>query len=126
MKPASRAAALVVAWALFLSFAGAEPPRPLFDGCRWWFPGLCEQWRQRRCWCPDDYCPKALPQVSPVPCGCTDDYCPKPLPCVPRVPCGCVDDYCPKGCPIALPRTCEPWYTCGPACKPPAPVRTLP
>jgi len=93
----------------------AQDPHPLFDGCRWSFPSLCDQWRQRKCWCCDDYCPKKLPCIGPTAKGCVDDYCPKKLPCVPPNPKGCVDDYCRKTCPIVLPNQCEPWYTCGPA-----------
>jgi hypothetical protein len=96
--------------------ARAEEPRQLFDGCRWAFPKLCEQWHQRCCWCPDDYCAKPLPCVPPNAKGCVDDYCRKPLPCVPPNAKGCVDDYCPRTCPLFLGRLCEPWYTCGPPC----------
>ena len=102
--------------------AHADDPRPLFDGCRWAFPKLCDEWRQRRCWCPDDYCPKKLPCVPPNARGCVDDYCPKTLPCVPPNPKGCVDDYCPRCCPLFLGSLCEPWYTCSPPrCRPSRP-----
>jgi hypothetical protein len=93
--------------------AQADGPWTLFDGCHWHFPRLCGEWRERHCWCPDDYCPKTLPCVPPVPKGCVDDYCPKTLPCVPPVAKGCVDDYCPKTCPIVL-KCWEPWYKCCP------------
>ncbi len=121
MKFTTGMAALVVACSLCCPCAQSEPPT-LFDGCRWWMPSLCKEWRQRHCWCPDNYNPKAMP---PIPCaplkGCADDYHAKPMPCVPVPSRGCVDDYCPKQCPIALPRTCEPWYTCGPcSCRTPA------
>ncbi|HLN31151.1 MAG TPA: hypothetical protein VK395_25645 [Gemmataceae bacterium] len=96
----------------------AQESCPLFDGCRWTFPSLCDQWRQRKCWCCDDYCPKTLPSIAPAAKGCVDDYCPKKLPCVPPNPKGCVDDYCRKTCPIVLPKQCDPWYTCGPAMAP--------
>ena len=83
--------------------AHADDPRPLFDGCRWAFPKLRDEWRQRCCWCPDDYCPKTLP-------------------CVPPNPKGCVDDYCPRCCPLFLGSLCEPWYTCSPPrCRPSRP-----
>ena len=113
MKPITFSTILVLAWTLCQSPAQAQAPRPLFDGCRWSIPGLCDQWRQRQCWCPDDYCPKPLPCVGPNAKGCVDDYCPKALPCVPPNPKGCVDDYCPKTCPIWLGKLCEPWYRCG-------------
>ena len=83
--------------------AHADDPRPLFDGCRWAFPKLRDEWRQRCCWCPDDYCPKTLP-------------------CVPPNAKGCVDDYCPRCCPLFLGSLCEPWYTCSPPrCRPSRP-----
>jgi hypothetical protein len=111
MRPCLCLAALLVA---ACPPARADEPRPLFDGCNWWFPKLCAEWRARHCWCPDDYCPKKLPCVPCTPRGCVDDYCPKKLPCVPCNPRGCVDDYCPKTCPIWLGPLCQPWYTCGP------------
>jgi len=105
-------ALLVLSW---LASARAQSPQPLFDGCHWKYPRLRLLWQQRKCWCPDDYCPKTLPCVSPNAKGCVDDYCPKTLPCVTANPKGCVDDYCPKSCPILFPSNCEPWYRCGPA-----------
>jgi hypothetical protein len=116
MKPILPLCAVVLA--LSAPLAHAQAPQPLFDGSRWWFPSLRQQWQQRQCWCPDDYCRKQLPNVSCVPRGCVDDYCPKSLPTVPCPPKGCVDDYCPKHCPLILGKTCEPWYTCGPAPHP--------
>ena len=95
-------------------FARADGPTPLFDGCYWTYPKLCAAWRQRRCWCCDDYLQKTLPCVPTNPLGCSDDYCRKSLPCVPPNPKGCVDDYCRKKCPILLGNLCEPWYLCGP------------
>jgi hypothetical protein len=92
----------------------ADEPWLLFDGCHWAFPHLREQWQQRGCWCPDDYCSKALPHVPPNPKGCVDDYCKKKLPCVRPNAWGCVDDYCPKSCPLFLGNLCEPWYRCPP------------
>ena len=92
MRPCLCVAVLLVTCA---PRAHADDPRPLFDGCRWAFPKLCDEWRQRCCWCPDDYCPKTLP-------------------CVPPNAKGCVDDYCPRNCPLFLGRLCEPWYSCGP------------
>lgn len=87
----------------------------LFDGGTWHFPKLLESWHARKCWCPDDYCPKRLPAVPCVPKGCVDEYCRKSLPCVPVNQKGCVDDYCPKACPIILWRCSNAPYTCGPA-----------
>jgi hypothetical protein len=95
-------------------FAQAEEPRLLFDGCHWTLPKLGDEWRQRRCWCPDDYRCKPLPTVPPNARGCVDDYCPKSLPRVPCNPRGCVDDYYPKDCPLFLGPLCAPWYRCGP------------
>jgi hypothetical protein len=95
------------------SWARADGPWPLFDGCHWSMPSLSESWRQRRCWCPDDYCRKTLSCVPPNAKGCVDDYCRKALPCVPPNARGCVDDYCTKTCLLFLGKLCEPWYTCG-------------
>jgi hypothetical protein len=106
---------LAVLLVMSASSAYAEEPRPLFDGCGWSFPKLHVEWHQRKCWCPDDYCPKPLPSVPCNAKGCVDDYCPKPLPSVPCNAKGCVDDYCPRTCPLSLGRLCEPWYTCGPS-----------
>jgi hypothetical protein len=93
----------------------ADPPEVMYDGNHWHFPRLGDLWGARQCcWCPDDYCPKALPTVPCVPKGCVNDYCAKKLPTVPCVPKGCVDDYCPKKCPLVYPHVCEPWYTCVP------------
>jgi hypothetical protein len=109
---------------LLLTLLGGQPlahaqgPWILFDGCRWSFPNLCAEWRERKCWCPDDYCWKSLPCTPPNEKGCVDDYCRKPLPCgLPNAQ-GCVDDYCPKTCPIMLGNLCEPWYRCVPAGNP--------
>jgi hypothetical protein len=93
---------------------------PLFDGCRWSVPSLCNLWRQRECWALDDYCAKRLPCTTPRVGGCIDDYHGKPLPCVPCNVRGCVDDYCPKQCPILLRGNCEPWYTGGPQANGPS------
>jgi hypothetical protein len=114
MKRCVFPAILVLAWTLWQSPARAEAPWLLFDGCNWSFPNLCDLWRQRKCWCPDDYCSKSLPCVPTNARGCVDDYCPKTLPCVPPNPKGCVDDYCPKTCPILLGSNCDPRYLCGP------------
>jgi hypothetical protein len=114
MKTIFRMTVLVVAMSAWLPAARAQEPQPLFDGCHWIYPRLCVLWQQRKCWCPDDYCPKPLPCVRPGPCGCVDDYCFKKLPWVPPNAKGCADDYCPKTCPILLGSNCEPWYTCGP------------
>jgi hypothetical protein len=105
---------LIVLLATCAAPACAGEPRLMFDGHHWYFPQLCAEWRWRRCWCPDDYCPKTLPCVPPNAKGCVDDYCQKALPCVPPNAKGCVDDYCPKKCPLFLGGLCEPWYTCGP------------
>ena len=86
---------LIVLLATCAAPAHAGEPRLMFDGRHWYFPQLCAEWRWRRCWCPDDYCPKTLP-------------------CVPPNAKGCVDDYCPTKCPLFLGGLCEPWYTCGP------------
>lgn len=103
--------------ALFLGMAGRAAADvwlfPMFDGCRWRFPNLCEEWRHRCCCC-DDYIPKCQPAVPPNPKGCIDDYCRKCCPKVPPVPKGCCDDYRPRCCPLYLWKPCEPWYTCGP------------
>jgi hypothetical protein len=104
----------LVALLIFGASARADEPWLLFDGCHWTLPKLCEQWRQRGCWCPDDYCSKPLPHVPPNPVGCVDDYCQKPLPCVRPNSRGCVDDYCPRSCPLSLGKLCEPWYRCPP------------
>jgi hypothetical protein len=104
----------LVALLILGACARADEPWLLFDGCHWTFPKLCEQWRQRSCWCPNDYCPKTLPHVTPNPLGCVDDYCKKTLPCVGPNGRGCVDDYCPKTCPLFLGNLCEPWYRCPP------------
>ena len=98
---------LVVWLAIGGPFARAEEPWRLFDGCRWAFPQLCDEWRQRRCWCPDDYCRKCLPAAPP---------------CVK----GCVDDYCRKTCPLFLGSLCAPWYTCGSAETSGGPCRPCP
>lgn len=105
--------AVLIAACSFGPSARAEAPYTLFDGCRWHFTMLRDEWRARRCWCPDDYCPKILPKVSCNPKGCVDDYCPKKEPCAPPCAKGCVDDYCPKTCPIVL------WNKCAGTCGPP-------
>jgi hypothetical protein len=104
---------LAVSLVIGVSSARADEPWLLFDGCHWTMPRLCEQWR-KRCWCADDYCRKALPEVPCNPKGCGDDYCGKPLPVVPCNARGCGDDYCPRTCPLYLGPACEPWYRCGP------------
>jgi hypothetical protein len=110
----------LVALLAALPAAHADERRLLFDGCRWHFPRLAEEWRQRACWCPDDYCRKKLPCTPCNAKGCVDDYCRKKLPCTPCNAKGCVDDYCPKGCAIFLWKPFEPWYRCGrvPSCSP--------
>ena len=107
MKPVVYSVVAGLALAAWPSAARTQETWPLFDGCRWSFPGLCNMWRQRRCWAPDDYCPKRLPCPPPRVGGCCDDYHGKPVPCVPCNPRGCVDDYCPKQCPILLRGNCE-------------------
>jgi hypothetical protein len=87
---------------------------PLFDGCHWQSPNLREEWCHRCGWCPDDYCPRALPIVPCNRCSNVDDFCPKALPGVKPNACGCVDDYCPKKCPIWLGCLWAPWYKCAP------------
>jgi hypothetical protein len=116
---------VVVVLAACAPAARADGPWPLYDGCRWSVPKLTDEWRKRRCWCPDDYCPKRLPCVPPNPVGCVDDYCRKPLPCVSPNAKGCADDYCPKACPLFLGPLCEPWYKCGSGAypRPPATVK---
>jgi hypothetical protein len=114
MKAIVQTALLALAIPIWLPTARAQAPQLLFDGCHWTYPKLGVLWQQRKCWCPDDYCPKAAPCVPPTAKGCVDDYCPKKPPCVPPKPRGCLDDYCPKTCPILLGSNCEPWYTCGP------------
>jgi hypothetical protein len=114
MKAIVKTTLLVLAILIWQPAARAQAPQVLFDGCQWSFPRLNVLWQQRKCWCPDNYCPKTAPCVPPRASGCVDDYCPKKLPCVPANPKGCLDDYCPKTCSILLGRNCEPWYTCGP------------
>ncbi|MFN4258685.1 MAG: hypothetical protein ACK4RK_05270 [Gemmataceae bacterium] len=106
---------LIVTACLCHTASAWSQPRPeyLFDGCRWYWPKFHQRW-SCRVGCPDDYCRKPLPGVPCNPQGCVDDYCRKPLPGVPCNPQGCVDDYCRKRCPIRWPKTCEPWYRCGP------------
>jgi hypothetical protein len=113
MKSALKPALLALSILAWSSSARAQAPQVLFDSCHWSWPKLRDQWQQRQCWCPDDYCGKALPCVPPNARGCMDDYCGKALPCVPPNAKGCVDDYCPKKCPLFLGKLCEPWYTCG-------------
>ena len=115
---------LVVLVATGAPCAQADEPRLMFDGHRWAFPQLRAEWRWRNCWCPDDYCPKSLPEVPPNARGCADDYCRKAMPGVVPNAKGCADDYCPKTCPLYLGSLREPWYTCGaPPCgsHPPKP-----
>jgi hypothetical protein len=114
MKAIHKTALLAFALLIWVPAARAQAPQALFDGCRWTYPRLSFLWQERKCWCPDDYCPKALPCVRAAARGCVDDYCPKNLPCVLPNAKGCVDDYCPKTCPILLGSNREPWYTCGP------------
>ncbi|MBL8797660.1 MAG: hypothetical protein JNM56_27420 [Planctomycetia bacterium] len=105
---------VVLLWAALAGGVHAAGPWPLFDGQCWHFPKLHEMWRQRDCWCPNDYCRKPLPECPPAPNGCCDDFCAKPLPPVPVNPCGACDDYCPKTCPLHLWPLGECWYRCGP------------
>lgn len=114
MKASHCLGALLAAAVMHAPFTHADGPWVLFDGCRWAFPKLADEWRHRCCWCPDDYCPKSMPVVPPNPKGCVDDYCRKTLPGVPPNAKGCVDDYCRKTCPLFLGKLCEPWYRCGP------------
>jgi hypothetical protein len=128
MKPTISLLALVLTWNAASTTGRAEPPAPLFDGCKWSFPGLCQLWAGRKCWCPDDYARKTMPCVTPNAKGCVDDYSPKPFTCPVAVAPGCVDDYCRKTCPIHLGSNCEPWYICGPpdacsSCGPGKPAR---
>jgi hypothetical protein len=109
---------LVVALGMCVVHARADGPWLLFDGGHWAFPKLRDEWRQRDCWCPNDYDRKTLPQVPCNAKGCGDDYCGKSLPVVPANTRGCVDDYCPTRCPLFLGRLCEPWYTCGSPAEP--------
>ena len=109
MRPCLSLVALLVVAA---PFAQADEPWLMFDGSHWTIPKLREQWRQRSCWCPNDYCPKTLPVVPANPKGCVDDYCRKSLPFVPPNAKGCVDDYHPKTCPLLLGNLCEPGYSC--------------
>jgi hypothetical protein len=104
--------ALVIALLIGVSRSQADEPWKLFDGCHWTMPSL--QWRQRCCWCPDDYDCKLLPTVPCNATGCRDDYCAKPLPAVPCNAKGCRDDYCPRNCPLVLGNLREPWYRCVP------------
>jgi hypothetical protein len=105
---------LVVALGTCVTGARADGPWLLFNNGNWAFPKLRDEWRQRGCWCPDDYRCKPLPNVPTNPRGCADDYCRKTPPVVPPNARGCVDDYCPTRCPLFLGKLCEPWYTCGP------------
>ena len=120
MKPTIYSVVTVLALAAWSPAARAEEPWPLFNGCSWSFPSLCDLWQQRACWAPEDYRPKGLPCPPPRVGGCLDDYDGKPLPCVPCNLRGCVDDYCPKQCPILLRGNCEPWYTGGPQANGPS------
>jgi hypothetical protein len=114
MKSIVKTTLLFVAMVVSRPSARAQTPHLLFDGCQWSFPKLCDLWQQRKHWCPDDYCPKSSPCITPNASSCRDDYCPKKLPCVPPNPNGCLDDYRCKTCPILLRSNCEPWYACGP------------
>jgi hypothetical protein len=111
MKPCLCLAAVLLAGG---SRARADEPWLLFDGRQWALPKLSDEWRQRHCWCPDNYGCKPVPTVPPNARGCVDDYCPKSLPRVPCNPRGCVDDYCPKDCPLFLGPLSPSWYRCGP------------
>jgi hypothetical protein len=63
--------------------------------------------------CPDDYCAKPLPCMTPLKCCGPNDYCCKPLPCMtPLKYCG-PNDYCCKPYPVMLP-LCTSSFTCGP------------
>lgn len=93
----------------------ADEPRPLFDGCRWSFPNLKQEWRKRMGWCKDDYCTKPMPCVACNAQGCCDDYRAKPSPCVTCNPKGCCDDYRPKCCPLLLGGFWGPGHRCCPS-----------
>ena len=103
-----------LAWTVGQGAVQADGPWQLFDGCSWSMPSLHALWKARKCWCPNDYCAKALPCPPPCVHGCCDDYCAKSLPCPPPWVKGCCDDYCPRCCPLWLGKLCEPWYRCGP------------
>jgi hypothetical protein len=113
MKPIIFSVIASVVLAAWPSAARTEETWTLFNGCKWTFPSLCNMWRGRKCWEPDDYCSKRLPCAPPRVCGCIDDYNSKSLPCVPCNSRGCVDDYCPKQCPILLRGNFEPCCTGG-------------
>jgi len=97
--------------AILLVAVGAAQAGP------WWFWSSVKPQDKGCCWCPDDYCPKPLPLVRKNPqCCLPDDCCRKELPPAPcRAPVGGCDDYCGKPWP-AVPKGCEPWYKCVPAC----------
>jgi hypothetical protein len=120
MKPIMYSVIAALALAACPPAARTQETLTLFDGCRWSFPSLCNLWRQRGCWAPDDYCSKRLPCPPPRVGGCIEHYDAKPLPCVPCNPLGCVNDYRPKECPILLRGNCEPWYTAGPPANGPS------
>jgi hypothetical protein len=74
--------------------ARADEPTPLFDALHWKLPKLGMEWESSKCWGPNDYDRKSLPQLTP---NCK----------------GAVDDYCPKTCPISLGKLTEAWYSLG-------------
>jgi hypothetical protein len=78
----------------------------------WWLcPGIS---LHRPCLCcPNDYCPKPIPCISPFCCCGPDDYCTKPLPCVRPFCCSQCDDYCAKPCPTISQCYTPPGSTCG-------------
>ncbi len=93
--------------------ARADEPKPLFDGAHWKLPNLGLECESRKCWGPNDYDRKSLPQVTPNCKGAVDDYCRKTVPNVTPNACGSVNDYCPKTCPISPGKLVEPWYSLG-------------
>ena len=95
------------------ALAKGDDPSPLFDGAHWKFPKLGLEWESRKCWGPDDYDRKALPQVAPNCRGNVDDYCRKAMPNVTPNACGSVDDYCRKTCPICPGPLTAPSYSLG-------------
>lgn len=110
--------ALAMLFVLGTLCARAGDPWTIFDGGKWSFPKLHDERRDRAGWCPDDYCRKCMPMLTPNAKGCVDDYCRKSLPCVLPNAKGCVDDYCPKTCPIILGPLCGPGFVCVPAVSP--------
>jgi hypothetical protein len=100
-------------FALCVSNARADEPKPLYDGSHWNWPKLIGDWKLRACWCPNDYRAKTMPKTCPNASGCVDDYRQKSLPCAVPNAKGCVDDYSPKTCPLTLGKLFESWYSCG-------------